>query len=540
MAAWRAGTSQSLVLCPMCHVYMLPHILDVHLATKHSTAPSPKPRVPPDTTPTPEPTPSPSPTSQLLSCPFCRNMVGKTNKKFIKHLKSHTMVTCGLCFSSILMDTFTDHMSKCRIAHNATDSCPLCYKSLSTKGNKHFKTHITRLECPFPQCSSFPFTQFHNHMTTHVNKLVKEQTVPSNNPSSIPPTPTLSDSSFSLDTIFPFSTDWEEAISTQTLHNVKSDNTLSHQCPVCNTDVNERQFDSHLQTCLKSQPNPSKCPMCARTDHQLVSLSKHIHHNHFIKLHHCSGCLNVIPCFTLRYHPQCLNGAPFKPTKQQKVLLNSKNITCPICSNQVAKTRLSSHILTHATFQCPSCPWSTNVLNMFTPHVFSCITKSTSSKSSCPVCRKTFSKTKFSEHILNEHSYLCPICNTAMSKNELTFHGLVCTVTHHQSTVDPKKTNPLPKTIDPTKDESTPKNPTTKQKKPSTLDPKPTLNTSQSLNIPKAPVIPPSKFSCPYCQSEQTDNVESIRTHLYSCLSLQAIPALKIVNLPDLVGLKIN
>ena len=593
MAKWHAGTSQDIVECPMCHVYMLPHILDVHLATKHFPV---TPGVSVPTTPTSEPARSPSPTS--LRCPFCRNIVGQTNKKIIKHLKSHTKITCGLCFSSILMDTFTDHISKCRKAHDATDTCPLCNKSLTSKANKHFKTHITRLECPFSQCSSFPFVQFHNHMTTHVNKFLKEQTVSSKNASNIPQTPTSSESSFSLDSIFPISWDWEEAKSTQPLYNDKSDrhsnnSQLTHTCPVCNIpDIYEGQFESHLQTCLRTQPNPNKCPNCVRTERQVVTLSRHIHHNHFKKLHNCSGCLNTIPCFMIRSHPvQCLNRAPFKLTKQQKVLINSKNITCPICSNQYAKTKLSAHILSHALFQCPVCPWSTDVLNSFTPHVLSCIiNESNSSRKSCPVCRISLSKTKFSEHVLNEHSYLCPICNTAMSKNELTFHGLVCTITHQQSTINPNKTNPTPKTkstsqpidpktkstsqpidpktkstsqpidpktkstskpidpktkstsqpIDPNEDKSTPKNPPDKQKKSSVPNPKPTLDTSQSLNIPKTPVIPVSKFSCPFCQSKQTDNLETIRTHLYSCIRLQAIPTLKIVNLPDLVGLKIN
>ena len=617
MAKWHAGTSIDIVECPMCHLYMLPRILDTHLATKHFPAPSPKESIPKPTPPkvsipkltppkvyipkltppivyipkptppkvsipkptppkvsipkptppivsipkptppivyipkpTPEPILSPSPTTQKLHCPFCRKMIDKTNK-MIKHLKIHTQITCVLCFSSILMDNFTDHISKCRISHNGTDTCPLCNTFLASKPNKHFKTHITKLKCPFSQCSSFPYKQFHTHMTAHINKLVKEETVLSKNPSNISQTPTSSNS-FSPDGIFPFSTDWDdhtdwdEATSTQPLHNNKSDmqsnrTQITHQCPVCNIpDLNEEQFESHLQICLRTQPNPNKCPICVRTESQIITLTRHIHRNHFIKLHTCSGCLNTIPCFTIRSHPvQCLDRG-FKPTKQQKVLINSKNITCPICSNQCAKTKLSSHILSHALFKCPVCPWSTDLLNNFTPHVFSCITNSRSSKKSCPVCSNTFSKVRFSEHVLTEHSYLCPICNTAMSKNELTFHGLVCTVIHQQSTVVPNKTNPTPKPNNPNKDKSTPKNPLHNQKKSSILDPNPTLDVSQSLNIPKTPIIPVSKFSCPFCQSEQTDNLQTIRTHLYSCRRLQAIPTLEIIDLPDLVGLKIN
>ena len=541
MASWHAASTQSLVECQMCHVFMHPNILEDHLASRHTAT-----TIDTDTiSKKSDILSSETNVQQTLSCPICNSGISKLWDKFIKHVKKHSRISCGLCSSSITLEGYSQHIDKCRKKLKATEICPTCNVELSTirKPIKHFQEHIPSFKCPFPKCSSsITFSGYESHLRKHYGKLISEHKLSSTKVGPQPKCFNPKTPKYFHKVGSPLS------LFQDTLHNetqcslcpmmltdkldVKSHMYMHilHQCPVCkSSDLNESQFESHLALCLNTQPNPLQCPQCTRKGTTSRSLIRHIHHSHCSNLIKCNGCYNIIPCFTIKNHPlQCLRRIIPKLTRKQKQLLNSQNVTCLICQKQCKKTQISSHFLTHAHFLCPVCTWSTEKANEFALHLTSCLSHlgpSKTSKSTCPACYRNFPKSTFAEHILAEHSHLCPICFTFMSKKEFTFHGLLCTVIYNDSVcATPNQSDFIP-AKDTTQDNLF-------KKTNSNIPSKQTLNNKASL--------PSSQFSCPFCSSLHTEDLDQIRSHLQSCEKISSNSSLQVINLPDLVGLRIN
>ena len=524
MASWIAGTSQSIVECQMCHVFMAPSNMEHHIESRHARSA--------DNNSISEKSESTSGDAtavlQVLYCPICKKQVSKQRKKYVNHIKTHVQVSCVLCSVSVTLDKFTLHIDKCKISYNGDEICPICNFQLNTanKPNKHFKKHIACATCPFPKCSKSIVIE---NLKTHFRKHYEQIKTGPQSGCSTPQTSDRYHQVISPPTLFQ-DIDVENRIKCSLCPVLLTDKLdvkshmyrhILHLCPLCQTsNLTESQFESHLTTCLNNQSSPLQCPQCTRRETTSKSLVRHIHHTHCSNLIKCDGCYNTIPCFTIKSHPtQCLKRVLPQLTGKQKQLLNSKNVDCLICKKQCKKTQISSHFLTHADFQCPYCFWSTEKLIDFHAHMNDCLSRiqpSSRTKYTCPVCYRNFSKAHFTEHTLGEHSYLCPVCNVAMSKNEFTFHGLLCTVIHNGFNISSKDT---------TKDKHSPHN---------------NADIPMRQQINNGPSLPASKFSCPFCQSPETENLDQIRSHLISCETIKSHPSIQVVSLPDLVGLKIN
>ena len=522
MASFLSGTTQSLVECQICHIFMHLNVMEYHLASRHARATVSDSISEKSESISSEPT-----VQQKMNCPICNNPISTQRKKYIEHMKKHTKITCGLCFIIVTLDGFSSHIEKCRKS-NATDICPICNVQLNAvkKPNKHFKGHISNVTCPFPKCpQSIAFKSFEPHLDKHYDQLISEHGSKTKNPYSGCSTPKTPNSSRNSPPALFQDTDIHNGIKCSLCAVLLTDKLdvkqhisthIQHQCPVCQTsNLNESQIESHLADCLTNQPNPLQCPQCTRKDNSSRSLVRHIHHSHCSNLIKCDGCYNTIPCFTIRSHPtQCFKRNLPKLTGKQKQLLQANNINCLICKKQCKKTQISSHFLSHAIYQCPCCSLLIDKVAEFAPHIGSCLSNMASSRTkyTCPVCYKNFSKSHFGEHVLTEHSHLCPICEIVMSKSEFTFHGLLCTVIHNDFSIPAKDTT----------------------KENLSTHGKPAKQPFSSTSLPA------SKFSCPFCHSLETDNIDQIRSHLQSCVKIASNSNLQVVNLPDLVGLRIN